>query len=424
MDQQNNNIPQQPQGGSVPPPPSPDEQVGVRTMDSDTESMSQSGGGAPQSQVFSASEAVGPSSQPQSQQEQNPFASGPDNSSGDFSPGEFFGGGDVTPPPVGGDMNSEPPKKGGSSLKTILIVIGIIIVAAAVGFGVYYLVTSLSSSTVTEPNTPEPSLPVEVDEESPMPSATATPFSEEVLETPSPSPTPEPIVHSSLIVSPDEQEAVIVESTTRESFETALNTSIDSPLLFGSVKDLSFQTNDSMFVSSNEFLTAYFPSVASTLSNSLEDDFTTWVFGDKTGGNKLGVIFTLTPDASVDDMKVAMSSLEASRDNIMAFFLQDIPRNDDAAFEEAPIEGISVRYLPFSVADQYVFEYAFLASNGERHLVFTTSYRQMVDILDRLSAVDVSTVQQQVTEPSPSVSPSPSPTPDEGGGDTSTSTEQ
>ena len=418
MDQQNNTIPQSPQGGSVPPPPSPDEQVGVRTMGSDTESMNQSGGGAPQSQVFSASEAVG-SNTSGGQQEQNPFASGSPDSGGEFSPGEFFGGGDAPPPVTGGDMNEEPPQKGGSPLKTILIVIGIIIIAAAVGFGVYYLVTSLSSQDRnTEQDLPEPSLPVEA-----TPEATPAPFNEDILETPSPTPIPEPLVHTSLISSPDEQEAIVVESTTRDGFETALAGTVDSPLIFGSVKDLSFQTNSGSFVSSNEFLAAYFPSVASTLSSYLKADFTTWVFGDKTGGNKIGTIFTLKTDVSVDDVKSAMISLEGSQESIASFFLQSLSSSGGAVFEEAPIEGIPVRYLPFSVPNQYVFEYALLASGGERHLVFTTSYRQMVDILDRLSAQDVNTISPQVVEPTPEATPTP-PIIEEIGDDTSTSTEE
>ncbi len=413
MDQQYNTNPQ-PQGGSVPPPPSPDEQVGVRSMESDTESMNQSGGGAPQSQVFSASEAVG-SGSPQGQQEQNPFASGSSSpSDGEFSPGEFFGGGDTPPPATGGNMQEEPPQKGGSPLKTILIVIGIIIVAAAVGFGVYYLVTSLSSQDVPgEPTLPEPSLPVG---ETPEP--TSTPFSEEVLETPEPTPTPEPLIHTSLILSPDEQEAIVVENTTRDGFETALADTADTPLIFGAVKDISFQTNDGLFVSSDAFLGAYFPSVAGTLSSYLEDDFTTWVFGDRTGGNKIGTVFTLKADASADDVKLAMASLESSTDAIASFFLQDVSGGGDAVFEEAPIEGITVRYFPFSVPNQYVFEYALFASGGERHLVFTTSYRQMVDILERLSAQDVSTISAQVVEPTPTGIE------EIGGGDTSTSTEE
>ncbi len=315
-------------------------------------------------------------------------------------------------------MNQEPPQKGGSPLKTILIVIGIIIVAAAVGFGVYYLVSSLSSQDVTnEPTLPEPSLPIE---ETPEP--TPTPFSEEVLETPEPTPTPESLIHTSLIVNPDEQEAIVVESTTRDGFEAALTTLTDSPLIFGAVKDVSFQTNDGSFVSTDTFLTAYFPSVAGTLSSYLEDDFTTWIFGDKTGGNKIGTVFTLKADVSADDVKLAMTSLENAKDEITSFFLQPVSSEEDMVFEEAPIEGIPVRYFPFSVPDQYVFEYALFASGGERHLVFTTSYRQMVDILERLSAEDVYTVTPYVSEPTPE--PTPTGIEEIGGENTSTSTEE
>jgi hypothetical protein len=356
-----------------PPPPSYDQQVGVRNMESDMQSIQQSGGESPQSQIMSANEVF-----------KNPGV--PSYGGADAAP-------QYTPPPVPTPASAEPqfssmpsasdagvvmePPAHKSSLRTILLVVGIVIIAAAVGYGVYYLIGTMKS----EPNVPV--VPV---------------FSPEPLLSTVPSPAvtvplPSPLTHISLISSPAKTEMLALTAVTLADFKTALAaSSAKDKLLVGTVKDLSFATEAGQQVTTQQFLQSFFPSSATNLSFLFEQDFTAWLYGDKVGGNKFGVILQVKPEVSAEQLQASLTAIEASVSETGNMFMAQVGTPEQTSgFKSGPVEGISVRYLAFSAKDQQVFEYAPVQIGTRTYVVIATSYYQMQHILKLLSAKPAAT---------------------------------
>ncbi|HPW34152.1 MAG TPA: hypothetical protein PK367_00100 [Candidatus Paceibacterota bacterium] len=367
--QSNQNIP--------PSPPSPEGQIGIRSMQSDLESIHQSGGEAPQSQIISAPELA---STNQSFVNPNPSPSIEPNTSGSVS-------GNLPQENIQAPI--EPPKKTGGA-KTVLILIGGLILAGAIGFGAYYLISSLNSTPeVVLPGT-ESNLPINTTPEN-------TPeVSQEVI-TPTESVIP-PLIHKSVIESPAKIETLTLTDLSLGSFEGVISTASKEKFLLGSVKDLSFVDASGTLVESSAFLTAYLPQVAPSLTPLFERDFTLWMYYDKLGGAKLGALFELVLGTSVSQVSsTVQSSIEVSSQDISKFFVSNQPAPTKIEFKDGQVEGVPVRFIVFNSKVSDVFEYGWLTFNNRNYLVLTSSYNQMVDIIKRLKA-------------SSAVSPSVSPT--------------
>ncbi len=360
--------PQEDRSKVPPPPPSYDQQVGVRTMASDMQSIQQSGGESPQSQILSANEVF---RAPQQQQNPSPYSGTP--------VGEQYTPPVMPVPPMQDQFSQNQPSDQGviiepptshSPLKTIATVIGIIIVAAGVGYGVYYLVSSLN----TTPSVP--SVPA---------------LSSSLI--PSEEPTPEPLesiplTHNSLIVSPSKSEQLTLTAVALQDFKTALvAASAREKMLVGSVKDLSFVNEAGMPVSTDQLLASFFPTSAAQLSVLFEQDFTAWFYGDKTGGNKFGIIMGVRPEISSEQLTASLAFLENTPAELANMFIATVGAPEQVGgFKEGPIDAITVRYLAYSAANQNVFEYVPVRIAGKIYVVITTSYFQMSHILKLLAA--------------------------------------
>lgn len=367
--------PSQDQGNIPPPPPSQDQQVGIRSMSSDLQSIQQSGGEAPQSQIVNApelsslkQEQPAPSYQyqaPQSAPEIQPQAPAPDMGTG----------------------NMEVPPKSSFSFKTILLIVGIIIVAGGLGFGAYYLISNLNSQPQVD-LTPTPStnngLPLT------LPDATT---SSSTLNTPIPIAVP-PLIHASLISNPTKSEQIVLTDTTLAGFKAAINNSAKEKLVAGNVKDLSFVNSSSTPIESYALVDAFLGASPSSVVSPdsvkliLDRDFTSWLYADKVGGNKFGLVLKLKPQTNLDQAKATMVQfLEQNPMGIASLFVASSTPPTAVEFKDGQVEGISVRFLAFNAKTANVFEYGWMSIGTDNYLVMTTSYNQMVDIVKRLKAI-------------------------------------
>jgi hypothetical protein len=352
---------QQEQGPSVPPPPSSDQQIGVRTMESDIESVRQSGGEQPQSRVVNAGEVFG-----SAQQES-------------FQP-SFQSVEDVNSVPVMPQSQPQEPKQPSSfSFKTILVILGIIVVAVGVGFGVFYLVQSLNSTPeITEPVVTE-TLPTATQTPQ-VENTSTTPVVEEVL-------VPPALVHASVLSGVSKNTLITLVMTDTASVRVAIaSSSNEEKLVAGTVKDVAFVDANNAPVESITIVQALLPSVSANLSSLIDRDITGWLYGDKSGGNKLGLAIPLREGVTQEQITAAFASLESSPQDVLNMFIPTVQLPASPVFKEGPISGITVRYLAISTKDQQVFEYAPVSVNGKGYLIITSSYNQMVDILKRLDA--------------------------------------
>jgi hypothetical protein len=404
---------------NVPPPPSFDQQVGVRTMQSDMESIRQSGGEAPQSQVVSAAEAFG--AQPMAQQPAPQYAApqpspayqqapaAPQPQAAPQQPADAFGqgfGGYGPMPQFGAQpempqaaaapfVAEEPAKKSSFDAKTILIIVGVVIVAAAVGFGVFKLVSSLRGGT----EEPAPAagdqnanggLPIG---EMNIPSPAAATTTEAA---PSPSPAAEAFTHASLLSKVTKLEQVQLSALSSQDIASAIASSSKEKLIVGAVKDLSFVDSSNAPVSSRYIVQSFFPGSFSSLSSLIGNDFTAWLYGDKLGGNKLGIVLTLKPTVTKEQAVGVMSQIESNPQDLVNLFLSSVSLPASPEFKDGVIEGVPVRFLAFNAKMQQVFEYALVTKGGSNHLIIATSYNQMVALLKDMkpSALSVSAPSQ------------------------------
>lgn len=355
------------QGPSVPPPPPSQDQIGVRTMESDAESIRQSGGEQPQSQIMNAGGGSPQSTQPFSFQP--PFQA-PDS---------------MQPEPTPSNVPEGTSPEGGHSvtLKTILIIAGIIVVAVAVGFGVFYLVQSLNSTPEVTTPSAAASLPVATE----TPVVTEQPATSSNITEIQVPPVVQPLVHVSLLANAPKHEQILLSATDLVTVKSVIaSTSQKEKLVAGTIKDISFIDTASSSVESLPIVGALLPSVSNNLSSLVERDITAWLYGDKSGGNKLGLVIPLKSGVTKEQVVTAFSALEANPQDVLNMFIPTVKLPAVTTFKEGLISGIMVRYFAISTASQQVFEYVPVLVNGNGYIVITSSYNQMVDVLKRLSA--------------------------------------
>lgn len=388
MDQPQNVYPGSPnqtgQPGNIPPPPPQEQQVGIRSMESDLKSIQQTGGESPQSQIISAPELS--AARNQQTPPRPPYQPTPAPSPGQPSAA------DISATPT---LSEEPiisPKKS-FGLKSILMVIGVAILAVAVGFGVYYLVSSLKAEPqINLGGTQEPSgLPVAEPIPPPTPPAVEEPTT----------PEPTPLVHQSLITNPTKTETIKLPVTSSHnlqglslsSFRSAMSVSVEEKMLVGSVKDITFVDDGSAPIEAPDILNFLFLNgtpqpTTSVVGELLEKDFTSWLYADKIGGNKFGLIFQMKQDIDLGQIKAAMTQfIEQNTQGIPNIFVSSVTTPSKIEFKDGQVEEVPVRFLVFDSKVGNVFEYGWYAVGDSYYLILATSYNQMVDIVKRVKAI-------------------------------------
>ncbi|MBI2591230.1 MAG: hypothetical protein HYW34_00960 [Candidatus Brennerbacteria bacterium] len=179
----------QPLSGQVPPPPPPE--IGVRTMQSDMQSMQKSGGDPPQPYIINSGNSIPqkPAAEPASSPTPQPKITaqgytGPEQPIFQEPNEPIF-----TPAnQISQNNGGETPKKGGG-VKIIIWVAAVLIIAGALGALGYFVIFPIlfpgQSKPIAQEPTPQPIIP------QPEPQPTPTP---PVPEPVMPTSTPEPII--------------------------------------------------------------------------------------------------------------------------------------------------------------------------------------------------------------------------------------
>ncbi|MBP6855724.1 MAG: hypothetical protein KBC26_01995 [Candidatus Pacebacteria bacterium] len=350
MDQNQNNYQQNNQTNIPPSPPSPEEQVGVRTMASDVQSVQQSGGEMPQSQVINAPELS--TTNQATNIYQQPQQSTPPQES--------------TPAP---QVVQEETTPSSGIAKKIGWTIGIVILLGALGFGAYYLVTALNQPVPVV--TPEGELPLATIQ--PTPEITQTP-----------EPTPEQVIHNSVISNPTKTEPLILSDISLVGIKSALAVAAQDKMVVGSVKEMPVVDAAQKPIEAAVIAQMLLPTFAQNASQYIQKDATMWLYADKVGGNKVGVVFKLQPAVVISQVTSTIGMLIESGQESKNLFLSDVKLPTGAAFKDGLIEGFPVRYIAYNTKLGQVFEYGFVETTTGKYIVLATSYNQMVDVIRRL----------------------------------------
>jgi hypothetical protein len=125
--------------------------------------------------------------------------------------------------------------------------------------------------------------------------------------------------------------------------------------------------------------------MAMSWSGVFAEDMTSWLYYDATGGAKFGVVAALAEGMGVAEIAEGIAALEASPGSVANFFVDEVSLPLDAVFDDGEVETVPVRFVGYDFDNANVFEYGFVTIGETTHMIMGTSYRQMVDIIGRLS---------------------------------------
>jgi hypothetical protein len=358
-----------------PPPPSTEQQVGIRSMSSDIESIRQSGGEAPQSQIVSAPELGKPS--PVAQQTASTESKKQEYMQGSFYPRQF----EEAEQNVSGQIQEKKP----FNIKIVLISVAVLVAAIIVGYAAYSLVSSLNQQQPATGNTNTGNgLPV-YNQGQQATGETQANVNQNQSTTTQQETNIQQFSHVSVIPNPNESKKLILNDTTLTGFKAAMSISASSKLYSGKIRDLEFDMANGTPIRSGDFLSTFLPQIASNLISFVEDDFSSWLYFDTTSFPKFGTIFKLKPLVSFDQVTSTLSSIiESALSDIPNLFISAVEVPEVIKFDDGLIEKENVRFIVFSTASKSVFEYVVVQKTSGNYLIMADSYLQMVDIMKRL----------------------------------------
>lgn len=325
------------QGGPIPPPPPPPPppEITLRTMQSDIESIQQSGGEGVAPKPFSPAEL---------KKEESITADDLSKEEGMIKPS----GGEGIIPPL------EQPK---SKFKVLILITILVLIVAAIGYiGYIYIYPMFAKTAVFLPSilqTPETSTlsTTTTGETAVFPESEITPTGlEEIATTTEAVPPTPPILKphlSYLTVAP----------------ELVKNFNLSAPVTLSAIRDLltaeannppaEITSEETVLSDENgqlvfaELLPMFLPEfTAAELSPLFEEDFTNVIFYDQNGA-WLGMIAKLKEGTSLETAKILMAKLEKS-DNLPNLYLQNPGAKSTAGFKDGKANNQATRYLPFT----------------------------------------------------------------------------
>lgn len=370
------NLNQQNWGGAnsnirpVPPPPPPPE-ITLRTMQSDIDSIKQSGGENPIPKPFTP---------PEIKKQTNMELEDLSREEGMIKPSSGDG---VVPP-------SERPK---NKLKIfILITVLILVIAGGAYAGYKYLYplfkpapeVSEEQPIVTPENTPIAEVQLPSPEAGLVPPEEVLPINEAPIPEPEITPVPDPIVlkaHVSLLVPAADlttplnlstpvslasiKELLTAEAANKSETATALKELI-----------LSDQGGQLVFADTLPLFLSVFTSIE--LAPLFEEDFTSVIFYDANGA-WFGMLAKPKEGTDIAATKTLMAKLEASTD-LKNLYIQDPGTPAVAGFKAGSAKNLAGRFLSFSTKGASL-NYGWTPNNL---FVISTSYNGLTNILTKL----------------------------------------
>jgi len=335
------------------PPPS---KVNVRTMQSDIQSIQESGGQNPQPYMTEINQPKKETPAPPQEISFQPSELGSDIP-GYVGPEEpiFKPGGTVGPLPPQQKPNKPEeivklPKKGSKNLIISLAVV--ILVAVVLGIG-YYFSKKQKSVSVTTP------------EQTTVPPAVSTP------------PKPEYFSLFEALNVPQAEETITTLSM--ENINKAL-TAAASTIPTDTLKEIVLRNTDNSLISSFKITSVLFPELGTEdISGIFEENFAAVVFVDKNGAWP-AYVFQLKPDANAEQAQTLIKNKLESSANLKNIFLQESGRAATSFKDgQAGDPSIKTRYLTFS-NPLTALNYGWV----ENKLVITTNYPSLLEVLKDL----------------------------------------
>lgn len=326
---------------SMPPPPPPPE-ITLRTMQSDIESVKQSGGESPMPKPFTPSEL---NKQPTMELDDL------SKEEGMIKPGDGEG---VIPP-------SEPKKSGMKVVILIAVLVLVLAAAAYIGYAYVYPIFAKPAISLNTPPVATQTIPV-VETIAVLEVLPATTPLELLSTTTGEAALPESatttevipaapikLLHASYLVSQPEmtaqisitststlaniRDSLVVESNNKPSVQTALKEVV-----------LTSELGQPLF---SDILQMFLPDLSTTTISSLfEDDFTMVITYDQNGA-WLGMVAKLKATADLASAKTEMAKLEASK-NLVNLYLQNSGTQSTAGFKDGKANNTATRYVSFS----------------------------------------------------------------------------
>ncbi len=364
--------PGQGQGGPSMPPPPPPPEITLRTMQSDLQSVKQSGGENPVPEAFTP-----PEIKKQASSELDDLS----KEEGMIRPGAAEG---VLPP-------AEAPKKKGKIFVLITILILVLAGAAYAGYVYIYPMFAKPVISVNTPapqtNIPEtPSTTVTTPENIP-PVATSTEemaTTTEDVATTTPEVPLQPVLkpHISLLVPNPADSSInlnVVGSTTLASVRDLLIAeSNNKPASQTYLKEVVLSNEGGQLVFADS-LPLFLPEITSAeLTPFFEDDFTSVIFYDA-NGSWFGLIAKLKNGADVAVAKTLMAKIESSA-SLTNLYIQNPGTKIGSSFKDGKANNLPTRYISFSKTGASL-NYGWTANNL---FVLSTSYNGMKAMLTKL----------------------------------------
>ncbi len=340
MNQQPGGFPPIPPPRPTTPPPPPPPEITLRTMQSDMQSLKQSGGTGSAPKPFTPPELTSDLQRPATPP---PMPKMPQSSLGEPRPAA----------PAGIAPKIEMESAGGSNWKKMILWGGILVVIVAAGVGGYLFVYPALFPQVP----PAPPAPVVTPLQTPapapeLPAVTPATTTEAASTTPlgmattTPTPAPAP-AHISLLTSVANTVPLTVSPLDLGSLKTALQIESQKLGAIDTLTEVTLQDSNSQILAADAIMPLVLPDLtASTVTKLFNSDMTTALYKDANGVWPV-YILQLNPTSSQVEAQPTMTALESSP-NLANLFVAAPGTKTATTFKSGTVNGTATRYMPYT----------------------------------------------------------------------------
>ncbi len=325
------------------PPPPPPPEINLRTMNSDIQSMKETGGSNPIPKSFTPPEIIKPQAPiapkytPPSSMPAAPkptFVPPPTNFSSvpkTVSPAQFATSEELNKPSDVKVLSESESESGKPKAAKRIALLGSVIVVGVIFalLGYYVIFPKLYPPQTPAPVTYQPQEQTPAQTETPQPETT----------------TPEartPFTHSSLLKVTDASADVTLPAISLSAITNALLQEADKVASPGALVEVAFKDAISA-VPAGAFLSALLPDVASQITSYIEQDFTTALYYDAKGA---WPVFVLKAKANTSAQQGVITAAIESSTNLKNLYVSD--PGTAGTFKTGQVGGNASRYLSYS----------------------------------------------------------------------------